>query len=45
MAGVFSFTTVSLGVAATLVSNGVYTILGVFVLTRMFKCEKIIFSR
>lgn len=45
MAGVFSFTTVSLGVAATLVSNGVYTILGVFVLTRMFKSEKIIFSR
>ena len=44
MAGVFSFTTVSLGVAATLVSNGVYTILGVFVLTRMFKSEKIIFS-
>ena len=45
MAGVFSFTTVTLGVAATLVANGVYTILGVFVLTRMFNSEKIIFSR
>ena len=45
MVGVFSFSTVTVGVVATLVANGVYTILGVFVLTRMFNSEKIIFSR
>lgn len=45
MVGVFSFSTVTVGVVATLVANGVYTVLGVFVLTRMFNSEKIIFSR
>lgn len=45
MVGVFSFTTVTVGVAAALAANAVYTVLGVFVLTRMFNSEKIIFSR
>ena len=45
MVGVFSFSTVTTGVAAALVANAVYTVLGVFVLTRMFNNEKIIFSR
>ena len=45
MVGVFSFSTVVTGVAAALAANAVYTVLGVFVLTRMFNSEKIIFSR
>ena len=45
MVGVFSFGTVTTGVAAALAANAVYTVLGVFVLTRMFNNEKIIFSR
>ena len=45
MVGVFSFSTVIPGVAAALAANAVYTVLGVFVLTRMFNSEKIIFSR
>ena len=45
MVGVFSFTTFTAGVAATLVVNGVCTILGVVVLARMFNSEKIIFAR
>ncbi len=45
MVGVFSFSTVTTGVAAALAANAVYTVLGVFVLTRMFNNEKIIFSR
>ena len=45
MVGVFSFSTVTTGVAAALAANAVYTVLGVFVLTRMFNSEKIIFSR
>lgn len=45
MVGVFSFSTVVTGVAAALAANAVYTALGVFILTRMFNNEKIIFSR
>ncbi len=45
MVGVFSFSTVTTGVAVALAANAVYTVLGVFVLTRMFNNEKIIFSR
>lgn len=45
MVGVFSFSTVTAGVAAALAANAVYTVLGVFLLTRMFNSEKIIFSR
>ena len=45
MVGVFSFTTFTAGVAATLAVNGVCTILGVVVLARMFNSEKIIFAR
>ena len=45
MVGVFSFSTVVTGVAAALAANAVYTVLGVFILTRMFNNEKIIFSR
>ena len=45
MVGVFSFSTVTAGVAAALAANAVYTVLGVFILTRMFNSEKIVFSR
>lgn len=45
MVGVFSFSTVMAGVATALVANVIYTVLGVFVLARMFNSEKIIFSR
>ena len=45
MVGVFSFTTFTAGVAATLAVNGICTILGVVVLARMFNSEKIIFAR
>lgn len=45
MVGVFSFSTVTAGVAAALAANAAYTALGVFLLTRMFHSEKIIFSR
>lgn len=45
MVGVFSFSTVIAGVATALAANVIYTVLGVFVLARMFNSEKIIFSR
>lgn len=45
MAGIFSFDAVPVNVIVTVVSNLVYSGLGVFVLTRMFHSEKIIFSR
>lgn len=45
MIGVFSFSTLSVGVLVTLVSNGLCTALGVFLLARMFNSEKIIFAR
>ena len=45
MVGVFSFSTVVAGVATALAANVIYTILGVFVLARMFNSEKIVFSR
>lgn len=45
MVGVFSFSTVMAGVATALAANVIYTVLGVFVLARMFNSEKIVFSR
>ena len=45
MVGVFSFSTVMAGVATALAANVIYTILGIFVLARMFNSEKIVFSR
>ncbi len=45
MVGVFSFSVLPVGVAATVAANGVCTILGVVALARMFNSEKIIFSR
>ena len=45
MTGIFSFTTLTSGVLATLAVNGVCTIAGVAVLAVMFNSEKVIFSR
>ncbi len=45
MVGVFSFSVLPVGVAATVGANAVVTILGVVALARMFNSEKIIFSR
>lgn len=45
MAGVFSFSVRGSAVAMTVAVNGAVTLLGVFVLAKMFNSEKIIFSR
>lgn len=45
MVGVFSFSVLPLGVAATVGVNVVVTLVGVVVLARMFNSEKIIFSK
>lgn len=45
MVGVFSFSTLTAGVAATLAVNGACTVLGVVILARMFNSEKIVFSK
>lgn len=45
MTGVFSFSVLPVGVALTVGVNAVITLLGVFVLARMFNSEKIIFAR
>jgi len=45
MTGIFSFQMNSAALALTTVSNLVYTGLGVFVLTRMFNSEKLMFQR
>lgn len=45
MLGIFSFETFPSGVAVTVATNGVLTILCVFILARMFNSEKVIFSR
>ncbi len=45
MMGVFSFTSLPLGVAATVGVNAAVTLLGVVVLAGMFNSEKIIFAR
>ena len=45
MMGVFSFTALPLGVAATVGVNAAVTLLGVVVLAGMFNSEKIIFAR
>ena len=43
--GIFSFSVLGSGVAVTAAVNGAATLLGVFILTRMFNSEKIIFAR
>lgn len=45
MTGVFSFSILPVGVALTVAVNAVVTLLGVFVLAKMFNSEKIIFAR
>ncbi|MDE7221214.1 MAG: ABC transporter permease [Oscillospiraceae bacterium] len=45
MIGVFSFSVLPLGVAATVGVNAVATLLGIVVLAKMFNSEKIIFAR
>ncbi|MBD5154729.1 MAG: ABC transporter permease, partial [Oscillibacter sp.] len=45
MTGIFSFSVLPMGVAATVGVNAAVTLLGVFVLARMFNSEKIIFAR
>jgi len=45
MTGVFSFSLLPAGVAVTLAVNTAATLLGVFVLAKMFNSEKIIFAR
>ncbi|MBP3319704.1 MAG: ABC transporter permease [Ruminiclostridium sp.] len=45
MTGVFSFSILPMGVALTVAVNAVVTLLGVFVLAKMFNSEKIIFAR
>lgn len=44
MTGIFSFSTLPVGVAVTVAVNGAVTILGVVILARMFNSEKIIYS-
>lgn len=43
--GIFSFSVLGPGVAVTAAVNGALTLLGVFLLARMFNSEKIIFAR
>ena len=43
--GIFSFSVLGSGVAVTAAVNGAATLLGVFILARMFNSEKIIFGR
>lgn len=45
MIGIFSFEIVPMNIIVTFVSNIVYSLAGVFVLTKMFNSEKIMFSR
>lgn len=45
MIGVFSFSALPLGVAATVGVNAAVTLLGVLILARMFNSEKIIFAK
>lgn len=45
MSGVFSFSVLPVGVAITAGVNAAVTLLGVFVLAKMFNSEKIIFAR
>ncbi len=45
MVGVFSFSVLPAGIAVTVGVNAAVTILGVFVLAKMFNSEKIIFAR
>ena len=45
MIGVFSFSVLPAGIAVTVGVNAAVTILGVFVLAKMFNSEKIIFAR
>lgn len=44
MTGIFSFSTLPMGVAITVAVNGAVTIIGVILLAKMFNSEKIIYS-
>lgn len=45
MTGIFSFDIMPSGMATSVISNIVYTGIGVFILTRMFNSEKIMFNK
>lgn len=45
MTGIFSFDIMPSGMAVSIISNFVYTGIGVFILTRMFNSEKIMFNK
>lgn len=45
MIGIFSFEIVPVNIIVTFISNIVYSLAGVFVLTKMFNSEKIMFSK
>lgn len=45
MVGIFSFEIVPMNIMVAFISNIVYSLVGVFVLTKMFNSEKIMFSR
>lgn len=45
MIGIFSFTAVSTNLVVSALSNVAYSLIGVFVLTKMFNSEKVMFSR
>lgn len=45
MIGVFSFEIIPLGMLLTVITNVIYTGIGVFVLTRMFNDERIMFNK
>lgn len=45
MIGIFSFTSSTVNIAVSVLSNFVYSVLGVTVLAKMFNSEKIVFSK
>lgn len=45
MIGIFSFTAVTANLAVAALSNAAYSLLGMFILTKMFNSEKVMFSR
>lgn len=45
MIGIFSFTALPINLAIAAVSNVVYSLVGVFILTKMFNSEKVMFGR
>lgn len=45
MIGIFSFTASTVNIALTVVSNVVYSLIGIMILAKMFSSEKIIYSK